>query len=208
MATIKQNVILRGTVPEADQSRMTFKLQPVYGPKVSAPIPEQHLQTIIEAFNGFRESARVLVQGTGRYDLRGLVSSLQSISHVSLLDPLDVPARLDEFRNMKDGWLEGQGVAPAHIGLDWLSAKFERNFPDDLPLPYVFPTPEGGIEAEWLLGSHSVIFGIDLDTHRGDWLEVDNRRSDDERSKELALNEDSDWEWIASEIRRLANAAI
>lgn len=208
MATIKQNVILRGTVTEANKSRMTFKLQPVYGPNVSAPIPEQHLQTIIEAFSGFRESARVVVQGTGLYDLRGCISSLQSISHISLLNPLDVPARLDEFRSMKDGWLEGQGVAPAHTGLDWLSASFERNFPGDLPLPYVFPTPEGGIEAEWRLGPCSVIFGIDLDTHRGDWLEVDKRHPDDERSKELDLNEDSDWEWITSEIRRLTNAAI
>lgn len=206
VATFRQEVTLRGTIPEADQSRMTFELQPAYGLKIPGPIPDQHYQTIVDAFKGYRENVKVLVQGVGRYDRQGRISDLESISQVSLLDPMDVPARLDELRNIKDGWLEGKGVAPFHLGLDWLSVSFEHYFPDDLPLPYLFPTPEGGIEAEWRLGTHSVIFGIDLDTRRGDWLQYDRRLADDEHSKELDLNEDGDWNWIASEIRRLADA--
>ena len=207
VATFRQEVTLRGTIPEADQSRMTFELQPAHGFKVPGPIPDQHHQTIIDAFGGYRENVKVLVQGVGRYDRQGRISDLESVSQVSLRDPLDVPARLDEFRNMKDGWLEGKGVAPSYLGLDWLSVNFERHFPDDLPLPYVFPTPEGGIEAEWRLETHSVIFGIDLETRRGDWLQFDRRQSDEEQSRELNLNEDGDWEWMIGEIRRLADAA-
>ncbi len=203
----RRNVTLRGVVPEADQRSMTFELQPAYGSRVTGPMPEQHQQTIIDAFNGYRENARLLVQGIGLYDRQGRISGLEYISHASLLDPLDVPARLDEFRNMHNGWLEGGGIAPAHTGLDWLSVSFERNFPDDLPLPNVFPTPKGGIETEWSLGTHSVIFGIDLATHQGDWLQFDRRQSDDEHSTELDLNKDDDWEWISSEIRRLSEIA-
>ena len=206
-STIKRDVTLRGGVPEADQSRMTFELQPVYGLKVAGPIPVQHFQTIVDAFNGYHEGVKILLQGVGRYDRQGRISGLESISYVRPLDPLDIPARLDEFRNMKDGWLEGKGVAPSRLGLDWLSASFERHFPDDLPLPYVFPTPEGGIEAEWQLGTHSAIFGIDINTRRGDWLQFDRQQSDEEHSKELNLNEDGDWEWMTGEIRRLANSS-
>ena len=58
-----------------------------------------------------------------------------------MLDPLDVPARLDELRGMQDGWLEGDGKAPPHSGLDWLSGAFaKRGYPDDIPLPYTYPT--------------------------------------------------------------------
>ena len=45
--------------------------------------------------------------------------------------PMDIPARLDEFRDLKDGWLEGEGVAPNLDGLDWLVATFDRHFPND-----------------------------------------------------------------------------
>ena len=207
LATFRQEVTLRGTVPEADQSRMTFELQAINGTKVAAQIPEQHFQTIVDAFSGYQEGVRILVQGVGRYDRQGRISGLESISHVRLLDALDVPARLDEFRNMQDGWLEGKGVAPAHTELDWLADIFERNFPDDLPLPNVFPSPEGGIEAEWSLGSQSVIFEIDLNNHRGDWLQFDKQQPDDESSLAVNLDNDSDWEWMSSEIRRAADAA-
>ena len=57
------------------------------------------------------------------------------MNKVEFLRPhaLDIPARLDEFRRMKGGWLEGEGVAPSLDGLDWLALTFERHFPDDLP---------------------------------------------------------------------------
>ena len=69
---------------------------------------------------------------------------------------LDVTARLDEFREIQDGWADGMqsaenwgngyGKAPDHAGLDWLAGSFERHFPDDLPLPYTCPPPEGGVQ--------------------------------------------------------------
>lgn len=130
---------------------------------------------------------------------------VESVEHISLLDPLDVPARLDEFRDMKDGWLEGRGVAPSMDGLDWLAATFDRHFPDDLPLPYLYPTPEGGVEAEWSLGSQSIIFEIDLETHRGDWL-CFHKQSDSEDTRSLNLDAADSWAWLVAEIRRLKEA--
>ena len=130
---------------------------------------------------------------------------VESVEHISLLDPLDVPARLDEFRDMKDGWLEGGGVAPSLDGLDWLASTFDRHFPDDLPLPYLYPTPEGGVEAEWSLGSQSIIFEIDLATHRGDWLCFD-KLSDSEDTRSLNLDTADSWAWLVAELRRLKEA--
>ena len=56
---------IRGIVPEADQDHMTFEVQPIVGQKVQAPIPPQHLDTILEALRGYKNGARVLLQGIG-----------------------------------------------------------------------------------------------------------------------------------------------
>ncbi len=202
---IAEEVVLRGSIPEADQDRRTFELQLIHGHKVPCPIPDPHIDTILKAFNGYRENLRVLLQGIGKYDRQNRLVGVEAVEHISLLDPLDVPARLDEFRDMKDGWLEGEGVAPSMDGLDWLASTFDRHFPDDLPLPYLYPTPEGGVEAEWSLGSQSVIFEIDLATHRDDWLCFD-KQSDCEDTRLLNLDTADSWAWLVTEIRRLKEA--
>ena len=119
------------------------------------------------------------------------------------LVPLDISARLEELRKMKDGWLDGDGDAPSNGGLDWLASSFERHFPADLPSPYIFPTPEGGVEAEWSIGRHSVIFEVDLDSRQGDWLRFD-KQSDEEDARLLDLDDAGEWKWLVSEIRRPA----
>ena len=119
------------------------------------------------------------------------------------LHPLDVAARLEEFRALEDGWFEDTGKAPDLKGLDWLADHFNRNFPDDLPLPYTFPTPKGGVEMEWLFDSQSIHLEIDIVEHRGNWLRYDKYADDNEEERDLNLNDESDWSWFAGEIRRL-----
>lgn len=58
------------------------------------------------------------------------------------VDLNDVASRMDEFRSLKDGWFEGRGLAPSHAGLDWFTSTFENNYPNELPLPFAFPTAE------------------------------------------------------------------
>lgn len=191
---------LRGTVPEADQEKMTFELQQIYGRKIVASMPEQCREVIINAFNGYQDNHRILVHGIGRYDRRDRLSGVETIEQAVPLDPLDVPARLDELRHMQDGWLDGGGKVPSHQELDWLSTSFQRNFPDELPLPYLYPTPEGGIEAEWSLGTHSAILEFHLDTHQGDWLQFSKDSEDEESSRSLDLDKMGAWHWLATVI--------
>ena len=119
-------------------------------------------------------------------------------------NPLDVPARLNELRAMRDGWLEGGGKAPSQEGLGWLSESFKAHFPKDLPLPFTYPTPEGGIEMEWSLGAHSIVFEIDIDARQGDWLQFE-KESEDEDSRSLDLDDGGAWAWLVREVRRLTD---
>ena len=118
------------------------------------------------------------------------------------LDPLHVPSRLNELRQMQDGWLDGSSKAPRHDGLDWLTSAFAQHFPDDLPLPHLYPTPEGEIASEWDFAIDTVILTFDIDARRGEWLGIDEA-SEAGEDRSLDLNRADQWQWVTDQIRRL-----
>lgn len=181
---LTEDVTLRGAIPEADQEKMTFELQVINGPRISAPIAGQHMQTVMEAFNGYKQGIRIMLHGIGRYNRYERLQKLESIEHLSLLDPNDIAARIEELKTLRHGWLDGKGLAPSEAGLRWLVERFEHSYPDELPLPYLYPTAEGGIQAEWSLGEHEITLEIDIDRHRGDWHSL-NMSTDEEETKRM-----------------------
>ena len=203
---LTEETSIRGTVPEADQDDMTFEIQLIDGRKVNAPIAAQHLDTIIDAFNGYKTGARVLLEGIGRYSRNGRLLCFDSIEHISILDALDIPARLDELRSLQDGWLEGQGEAPSPEGLDWMSQALGQYYPEDLQLPFLYPTAEGEIQVEWSLGPNEVTLEVDLIAHSGQW-HVLNMETDKEESRTLTLDDATDWEWLVEQIRLMTGDA-
>lgn len=199
---LTEDTTVRGTVPEADQDDMTFEVQLFDGSKVNAPIATQHLDTILEAFNGYKDGARVLLQGVGKFNRHDRLLGFESIEHVSILDALDISARLDELRPLKNGWLEGRGVAPSSEGLHWLSLAFAQHYPEDLSLPFLYPTEEGGVRAEWSLEPHEASLDINLATHAAEW-HVLNMETDAEDSRTLNLNDADDWKWLVETIQEM-----
>ncbi|KJS32927.1 MAG: hypothetical protein VR64_05250 [Desulfatitalea sp. BRH_c12] len=204
---LTEPVKLRGSIPEADQDKLTFQLQLINGPKVIAPIATQHLQTVLDAFNGYKRGTRVTLQGIGRYNRNDRLQSIEAVEHLSLLDANDILDRLDEFREMKDGWLDGKhGFAPSSSGLDWLANAFKANYPDHFPVPYLYPTAEGGIQAEWSLSGSEITLEIDLDSYKGEWHAL-NMSTANEASDTLDLKEATAWHWIVDEINKLVGGA-
>ena len=201
---LTDEVTIRGLVPEADQADMSFEVQLVDGRKIKAPLDTQHLDTVLDAFNGYQAGARVLLQGVGRFNRNERLLRMDSVEHINLLDPLDVAARLDEIAMLNDGWLEGRGLAPSKDGLAWMSEAFAKHYPDELPLPCVYPTPEGDLQMEWALGSAEVSLEIELKTHRASWHMLDHQ-TESETTRHLQLDSADDWAWIVSEVQRLAD---
>jgi hypothetical protein len=204
---LTEETSILGAVPEADQDDLTFEVQTYEGQKVRAPITPQHLDTIIEAFNGYRAGTRVSLHGIGRFNRNYRLLGFESIEHMNILDERDVQARLDELRQLKDGWLEGCGLAPSNEGLDWLSQAFDQHYPDQLPLPFLYPTEEGGIQAEWTLAENEVTVEIDLGSRIGRWHALNIETGKDE-SQELNLQESSSWKWLINQIQLLMGGAV
>lgn len=198
-----EEVTLRGLVPEANQEALTFELRLASGGKVTGPLATQHLDTIFAAFNGFQSGVRVAIEGIGKFDHQRRLLALESVEHISLLDPLDVASRLDDLRELRDGWLDGKGRSPADDGLDWLASAFEQSFPEDLPLPHLYPTREGGIQAEWSLGGHEITIDIDLFAKHGTW-HVLELATEAEEARSLDLSIDDGWRSLAARIREIA----
>ena len=211
----KKEVVLRGSVSEIDLNAGAFMFQPIYGDKVRAIASKTLLGKLPALVEGSADERRVLIEGIGVYR-RDELEYLTQVDDFSLLHSLDVPARLDEFRDMKDGWADGiqhpsdwgsgYGKAPSHEGLDWLADKFTSEYPDDLPLPRAYPTPEGGIQMEWRLGRYDISLEVDFESRIGEWNWVD-LNSEDEGENALNMDDRNDWQWVAVELRRFIGGA-
>lgn len=113
-----------------------------------------------------------------------------------------IGSQLDAMRSIKDGWLDGEGLAPPGAGLDWLTRAFGRYLPEDAPLPYLYPTETGGVQAEWSLGPNEITFSVDLDTHLGEWHAL-NMNTDVVSEHTLNCDDSGDWAWLAIEIEAM-----
>lgn len=199
---LTEETAVRGSIPEVDQKNNTFQVQIINGPKVTAPLTPQHRETILQAFNEYLINTRVLLQGIGRFTRSSRMLSFDSIEHVSIMDPLDVPARLDEFRSLHNGWLEGHGLAPTSAGLDWLASAFDQYYPLTAPLPYLYPTEEGRIQAEWSIDANEISLVIDLSACRGQWHRL-NMATDKEEMTEIDLHSPESWRQLGERLQQM-----
>lgn len=122
------------------------------------------------------------------------------------VDPLEVALQLEDLRKLEDGWLNGEGVAPPAEGLEWLADAFGRHYPEELPLPHIYPTPTGGAQLEWTFGSNEVSVEVDLTKKIGEWHRVDVSSGRDEMGP-LDLTVPRGWSTLRERIGQLARPA-
>jgi len=207
VAGYTEEVSLRGSICEADQRKDRFQFQLIDQSVINAPIHSEHRDKILEAFQGFKVGVRVIIEGVGRYDRRGRLEELESIEHISVLDAMDLGARMDEFRLLADGWLGGKGIAPKSQNLDWLVDQFDSNYSDDLPVPFIYPTGEGGVQAEWSFGDWEATLDIDLDTKSAYWHALNHARDDDDE-QQLDLASLDGWKLLARNVATLSEPTV
>ncbi len=186
-------VVVRGYIPEVDQDKMTFELQIINGPKVKAPLEPQYLETVLEATKGYRQKAKVILKGIARFNRYERMEKIVSVEIITLLDPLDIGARLDELRLLKRGWLDGKGEALDRDALAWLEEMMTLYYPDELPSPYIYPTPEGNLLLEWEDERYDVSLEIDLSAKRG-WLHILDLSTEEDDERDFDLSVQEGWE--------------
>ena len=114
--------------------------------------------------------------------------------------PIDVPVRLEEFKEVENGWLDGEGIVPSNDGLDWLIGAFRAHIPSEAMPTSCYLTRDGRVRMEWFLGSNFMRLQIELPLHTGSWL-WSNSEPRDFNHGDLNLDEVSSWERWVSEVK-------
>lgn len=197
-----EEVELRGMIPGADQEKKTFILLLNNGQHIPATFDQINADTVLEAFSAYAKGQKVMIRGVGRFTRNQRLQELESIDSVILLDPLDVSARIEELSALQNGWLDGEGVAPALEGLRWFQHAFEQNYDVKLILPRLYPTAEGGIQAEWTCPNKEISLEVQLASKRASYQALDTVSlvSDD---LDIDLSSDGGWKVLNEHLENI-----
>lgn len=161
---------IRASVASLNKEKGIFTLSIVGGgnTEISTAFSPAFYNLFIESFERYETGQKILIFGTAKYNKANKIEEIVSVQSVSILDPLDVPSRLWELSSIKNGWLDGEiGSGINKRGISKLSDLFDLHFDHSLPLPHVYPTVDGNIQAEWSTDTSEVSLEITLSDLRG-----------------------------------------
>lgn len=129
------------------------------------------------------------------------IIDLECTEDVRQFDALDCGERLAEIAELKDGWYDGEGKAFDKCRLAKLAELFHTNYSLEQQ-PYLYPTPDGTIQAEWDVGRWRVSLEIEPSSMQGDYYAL-NLDSDAEKHGTFNLLESDHWRRLCREISAL-----
>ncbi len=188
-----EEIELVGLVSGSDHDKETFTLKLKDGSTVSGPKDRGNKRLILEAHTGYDDEQKVRVKGIGRFGRNGKLTKIESVDNVELLDKLDISERLHELGQLEKGWHDGRGNPLDETGLSWLEESFLNNYDDaGLPLPWLYPTIEGNVQAEWTIGDWEVSLEVRLNDKHGEYQAV-NMDSGQQVDEEFDLTKAESW---------------
>jgi hypothetical protein len=143
----EDGVELSGTIEEANWKKETFRLKLSNGASIDVPMPI-FFQPQVGSYGG-RERVQITVSGVGAYDVHGALQKVLKVRSVDVQPDYQIAGRLDQLGSLVTGWHEGGGVALDGDRLAAIYGGLVGQYPEDLPLPAIAPTPEGDLLFEW-----------------------------------------------------------
>jgi hypothetical protein len=174
-----------GIIDSADVLSRRFRLRLEEGRGVWATYPPAMEQSVLGALQRHTRT-RVHVVGIGNFNREDLIESFEEVFHVTAYDLIDeqsvrsIEKRIKELQVLEAGWCDGEGEALPVAGLRWLQQVLVELIGAGLPMPYLYPTPVGGVQAEWSLGPWEISAEIDLGT-RSAYLHATHMKEEEVR---------------------------
>lgn len=154
--TYESEVAITASVVQFDRQRMMFEIS-----KDDRRIPGRLEGISEESFAVVRNAVAqtneisVHIVGRGAFDGADRLVRLIRIDDISYAEDeatreaLDVRKRLALLAELRDGWLDGHGLALDEAKLGRLADLLTAVVDEGVPRPYLYPLPEGAVLAEW-----------------------------------------------------------
>lgn len=169
--TYEDFVEITGRVVHFDTQKRTFGIlandHTIIGPLDG--LSDEQLRTVRTAAI-HTEDLRVRASGTGAYDSLDRLVRIVTVKDLTfaedenLREQLNIERRLAVLARLPEGWLDGTGASIDKQALAWIAEVLKRAEADGLQRPYLYPTPEGMVQAEWSFPGAEVSALFEYDT--------------------------------------------
>ena len=132
----------------SDPLKFDFKLEGGGGTQTGRFVSPDMFHRLREVC-GFATRTPLVALSVLRGPRRGRV---EDVLNAEPLLPPDWAGRLEELSLLRDGWLDGRGLAIASDALEVAESFLFKVLDANLPRPGVFPMRDGGIQLEWAAG--------------------------------------------------------
>lgn len=188
----EDRVDLEGIVSKVDKDGNQIGIRLNDGRKIDVRIPPLFMESAIESL---KADQRVRVQGTGLFDESG---KLLQVPLVTDLLPeglaegrrgcrLTVAEQLAGLAQLPKGWFLPGSPAFAPRDIEYARELLEGLLESGFPVPWIYPTPEGEVRAEWDGNGCEWILEIDKAGGKAKAYAV-HLESDDSAEEEIGLD--------------------
>jgi hypothetical protein len=195
--TYEEETELVGTVRAADLDQDSFEVRLADDRRIPIRSSSLFLPDVVRSLE---RDAPVRVLGTGVFDAEGELLRISQATDVSPTEEGDVASgrpgcripvdeQVASLRTLPDGWFDGEGSSFDEAALDW-SAKLLRGLVEgfDLINPYIYPTPEGNVRAEWSRPNWEISAELDL-ARKSSEVRAVRLDADEMRERNFTLSE-------------------
>lgn len=191
LAILSKDIMIKGRISEVNTKEKKFIFDSLYDGKFYSKYSPELEKIIYTNLNRDDAEINLQLEATAVYKAEKF-DYFSEIKSIIAVDEMDVSFRLNEFSDLKDGWLDGKGVAPSKKFLQKIDFDFEKYYPSDLSLPFLYPTGEGGVLAEWTSGDNEISLEINPNDYSAYFHSL-NMKTDDEKYEDIILSK-SGWE--------------
>lgn len=160
-----RQVTVVGIVPIIDKGKDVFSIALRNSSRIS--INHSPSKEVLDAFENYNNGSRLKISGIGLFNSDDKLIHFERIESMLPLPPSNIEEQIGELKVLTDNWLDGEGKAPQAELIaktaEWINNAFDKIFD---PLPNIFPTPEGGIEWEWVSNTADLTVTIDATGHQ------------------------------------------
>jgi hypothetical protein len=116
--------------------------------------------------------------------------------------PMRKAERCMELLDLAPGWLDDIGLPPSRELLELVGEWLEQHQRKDGLQPRLYPTPEGGVEAEWRIGRLDLSVEFDPSSGLAEWhaLDLDQGTVDEQR---VALQDEPGMQALGAKLQRV-----